>query len=92
VDIWDRAGDSIVESRASTTSRWRRATCRAAIARWPASRMTLRQGARVVHESGQRQGKPDGVDRLARRDCMVSAASTTLADFERHGIPKSVFL
>jgi hypothetical protein len=30
---------------------------RAAVARWPAARITLRQGARVVHESGQRQQK-----------------------------------
>jgi hypothetical protein len=29
------------------------ATYRAAIARWPAARITLRQGARIVHESGQ---------------------------------------
>jgi hypothetical protein len=28
------------------------ATCRAAVARWPAARITLRQGARVMHESG----------------------------------------
>jgi hypothetical protein len=26
---------------------------RAAVARWPAARITLRQGARIVHESGQ---------------------------------------
>jgi hypothetical protein len=28
---------------------------RAAVARWPAARITLRQGARVVYESGQWQ-------------------------------------
>jgi hypothetical protein len=28
------------------------ATYRAAVARWPAARITLRQGARIVHESG----------------------------------------
>jgi hypothetical protein len=35
----------------------RRVTYRAAVARWPAARITLRQGSRVVHaqESGQRQ-------------------------------------
>jgi hypothetical protein len=29
------------------------ATHRAAVARWPTALITLRQGARVVHESGQ---------------------------------------
>jgi hypothetical protein len=29
------------------------ATYRAAVARWPAARITLRQGARIVHEGGQ---------------------------------------
>jgi hypothetical protein len=28
------------------------ATYRAAVARWPRARITLRQGARIVHESG----------------------------------------
>jgi hypothetical protein len=28
---------------------------RAAVARWPAARTTLRQGARIVHESGQQE-------------------------------------
>jgi len=32
------------------------ATYRAAVARWPAARITLRQGARMVHESGQYLG------------------------------------
>jgi hypothetical protein len=31
------------------------ATYRAAAARWPAARITLRQGARIVHESGQQE-------------------------------------
>ena len=30
------------------------ATYRAAVARWPTARITLRQCGRVVHESGQR--------------------------------------
>jgi hypothetical protein len=30
------------------------ATYRAAVARWPAARITLRQGIRVVHDTGQR--------------------------------------
>jgi hypothetical protein len=31
------------------------ATYRAAMARWPAARITLRQGARIVHENGQQE-------------------------------------
>jgi hypothetical protein len=31
----------------------------AAVARWPAARITLRQGARVVHESGQPRASLD---------------------------------
>jgi hypothetical protein len=31
------------------------ATYRAAVARWPTARITLRQAARVVHDTGQRQ-------------------------------------
>ncbi len=42
VDIWDAAGDSILEH-----------VNRAAVALWPVARITLRQGARVVHESGR---------------------------------------
>jgi len=30
------------------------ATYRAAVARWPMARIMLRQGARVVHDSGER--------------------------------------
>jgi hypothetical protein len=29
------------------------ATYRAAVTRWPAARITLRHGTRIVHESGQ---------------------------------------
>jgi hypothetical protein len=55
VDIWDDAGDSIVEHIAGVDDfEVAEATYRAAVARWPAARITLRQGARVVLESGQR--------------------------------------
>jgi hypothetical protein len=53
VDIWDDTGDSIVEHVAGVDDfEVAEATYRAAVARWPAARITLRQGARVVHESG----------------------------------------
>jgi hypothetical protein len=56
VDIWDAAGDSILEHVAGIEDfEVAEATYRAAVARWPAARITLRQSARVVHESGQRQ-------------------------------------
>jgi hypothetical protein len=49
VDIWDDTGDSIVEHIAGVDDfEVAEATYRAAIARWPAARITLRQGARVV--------------------------------------------
>jgi hypothetical protein len=32
-----------------------KAIYRAAVARWPAARVTLQQGARMVHESGQQE-------------------------------------
>jgi hypothetical protein len=53
VDIWDADANSIVEHVASVDDfEVAEATYRAAVARWPAARITLRQGARVVHESG----------------------------------------
>jgi hypothetical protein len=52
VDIWDDTGDSIVEHVAGVDDfEVAEATYRAAAARWPAARITLRQGARIVHES-----------------------------------------
>jgi hypothetical protein len=55
VDIWDAAGDSILEHVAGIEDfEVAEATYRAAIARWPMARITLRQGIRVVHETGQR--------------------------------------
>ena len=56
VDIWDAAGDSILEHVAGIEDfEVAEATYRAAVARWPAARITLRQGSRVVNESGQQQ-------------------------------------
>jgi hypothetical protein len=49
VDIWDDTGDSIVEHVADDFE-VAEATYRAAVARWPMARITLRQGARVLHD------------------------------------------
>ena len=52
VDIWDDTGDSIVEHVAGVDDfEVAEAAYRAAVARWPLARITLRQGARVVHEN-----------------------------------------
>jgi hypothetical protein len=54
VDIWDADANNIVEHVAGVDDfAVAEATYRAAVARWPRARITLRQGARVVHESGQ---------------------------------------
>jgi hypothetical protein len=54
VDIWDAAANNIVEHVAGVDDfEVAEATYRAAVARWPAARITLRQGARIVHENGQ---------------------------------------
>jgi hypothetical protein len=54
--IWNDTGDSIVEHVAGVDDfEVAEATYRAAVARWRAARITLRQGARVVHESGERR-------------------------------------
>jgi hypothetical protein len=45
VDIWDDTGDSILEHVAGVED--------FEVARWPAARITLRQGIRVVHDTGQ---------------------------------------
>jgi hypothetical protein len=53
VYIWDADANSIVEHVAGVDDfEVAEATYRAAVARWPAARITLRQGARIVHESG----------------------------------------
>jgi hypothetical protein len=52
VDIWDDTGDSIVKHVAGVDDfEVAEATYRPAVARWPAARITLRQGARVVMKS-----------------------------------------
>jgi hypothetical protein len=52
VDIWDDTGDSIVEHVAGMDDfEVAEATYRAAVACWPAVRITLRQGARVIKDS-----------------------------------------
>jgi hypothetical protein len=52
VDVWDSAANSIVEQIAGIDDfEVAEATYWAAVARWPAARITLRQGARVVMKS-----------------------------------------
>jgi hypothetical protein len=52
VDIWDDTGNSIVEHVAGVDDfEVAEAAYRAAVARWPRARITLRQGARVVMKS-----------------------------------------
>jgi hypothetical protein len=51
VDVWDSTANSIVEHIAGIDDfEVAEATYRAAVARWPTAHITLRQGARVVHE------------------------------------------
>jgi hypothetical protein len=55
IDIRDDVGRSIVEHVAGVDDfEVAEATYRAAVARWPAARIMLRQGARVVHDTGER--------------------------------------
>ena len=52
VHVWDSAANSIVEHIAGIDDfEIAEATYWAAVARWPAARITLRQGARVVMKS-----------------------------------------
>jgi hypothetical protein len=54
IDIWDDTGDSIVEHIAGVDDfAVAETTYRAAVARWPVARITLRQGARIVYETVQ---------------------------------------
>jgi hypothetical protein len=51
--IWDDTGDRIVEHVAGVDDfDVAEATYRAAVARWPRARITLRQGIWVVHDTG----------------------------------------
>jgi hypothetical protein len=55
VDIWDDVGNSIVEHVAGVDDfEVAETTYAAAVNRWPRVRITLRQGIRVVHDTGQR--------------------------------------
>lgn len=52
IDMWDAAGDSIIEHLAGVDDFGVAvATYRAAVARWPKEVIMLRQGARLVHDS-----------------------------------------
>jgi hypothetical protein len=52
-DVWDSAASSIVEHIAGIDDfEVAEATYRAAVGRWPRARITLRQGIRVVHDTG----------------------------------------
>jgi hypothetical protein len=56
IDIWDDVGDSIIKHLASVDNF--EAACAAyvkVVKQWPAARIILRQGARVVRDTGQRQ-------------------------------------
>jgi hypothetical protein len=53
-DREDDTGESIVEHVAGVDDfEVAEATYRAAVARWPTARITLRQGIRVVHDTGR---------------------------------------
>jgi hypothetical protein len=59
VDVWDGAGDNIVEQVAGVDDfETAVATHWAAVRRWPKAKITLRQGARVVHKSWREQEAP----------------------------------
>jgi hypothetical protein len=52
IDIWDDSGNSIVEHVAGVDDfEVAEAIYRAAVARWPAARIILRRGVRVVHDT-----------------------------------------
>jgi hypothetical protein len=53
IDIWDDTGNSIFEHVAGVDDfEVAEAAYRAAVVRWPKARITLRQGIRVVHDTG----------------------------------------
>jgi hypothetical protein len=55
LDLWDAAGENIVEHVAGIDDfEVATAAYRAALGRWPNSRVILRQGARTVNDSGPR--------------------------------------
>jgi hypothetical protein len=55
VDIWDNVSENVIEHVAGVDDfEVASATYRNAVTRWPAARIILRQGARVVHDTSQR--------------------------------------
>ena len=55
IDAWDDSGNEIVEHIAGMDDfDVAQAAYAAAVKRWPNARITLRQGARTVHDSGPR--------------------------------------
>jgi hypothetical protein len=55
LDLWDAAGENIVEHIGGLDDfEVATAAYRAALSRWPNSRVILRQGARTLHDSGPR--------------------------------------
>jgi hypothetical protein len=55
IDLWDSNGDNALEHIAGLDDfEVATAAYRAALTRWPNSRVILRQGARTVHDSGSR--------------------------------------
>jgi len=56
IDIWDDVGDSIIKHLASIDNFEGACACyEEVVKQWPAARIMLRQGARVVRDTGQRQ-------------------------------------
>src|SRR5262245_1518911 len=81
LDIWDDSGDSIVEHVAGVDDfEVAEATYRAAVARWPLARITLRQGARVVYSArwhDSLMGGMSGAGAGVRHDGAARAARPT---------------
>ncbi len=52
IDKWDDAGQNVIDHLAGVDNfEVAEATYRAAVKRWPKAVITLRQGARVIHDS-----------------------------------------
>jgi hypothetical protein len=52
IEKWDDAGQNVIEHLAGVDNfEVAEATYRAAVKRWPKAVITLRQGARVIHDS-----------------------------------------
>ena len=61
IDLWDASGETLLEHVAGVDDfALAEATYHTAVVHWPAARIMLRQGARVIHDTGQRQRKNDG--------------------------------